>query len=329
MMNMNDYINSRIDVWGHEADFIEGIRFVNKIVVYFLSPISTLLLFYMILFKSPVLLRSYRFVLLFANIIDCLQVVHSCFISFLRAENSRYFLFITWSDLPQVVYYTVFGFNVAASVIESATVLVEFWFRHVLIGHNSPPSLRTLISMCTLAILLSASSGLFFVVLCVANEIENEFVKTTNSQTVFTFVVKNRWVSAVFIYRRFLTIALYVLTILIAILSFRTLRRKAFTASTKSKKMLDDFTLSLYLKSIAPAFTLFLPMFIRYATERYHVEAWLIDEFTNSMNFWIPFINSTLTLLLITQYRRTIVHALQRLCFKSNRIQTASTTTVS
>ncbi|KAI6216375.1 hypothetical protein M3Y95_01280100 [Aphelenchoides besseyi] len=331
MANLSNFLESRFHIWGHEAEFIKQLHLINNISSYCLSPLTTVLLFYMILFKSPVMFQGYRVVLLFGmfihlmvcdsflvNGVDCSLIVVMWFMKFTRLDGG-YFVYTTkWPTIPltvQWINFSCFWFSIA---LESSTVMLEFWFRYVLIKTRKPPSSQHLFWMISFVICFSGISSFITMSYFFSNDV---------SKTTLTFVMfdaQNKWGGLILAYRRFVIFVSFGLTSLLATLSFRTLKRQSVSLSGKAKKMLNDFTKTLYLKSLGPIFMVLLPLLFRYAAQIYELENWIIDEAINMMYYWMPFINSTLTLLLLSHYRRVLIGAFERLRFKTNSIQTIS-----
>ncbi|KAI6212269.1 hypothetical protein M3Y94_00001000 [Aphelenchoides besseyi] len=132
-------------------------------------------------------------------------------------------------------------------------------------------------------------------------------------------IKENRWGFLTIQYRRQVVFGSYLLTVVFAILSVRALKRQTTTLSHNAKKMLVDFTRTLYVKNIIPTLMIFLPLSVRYVAEYYKVESWAIDEFFNTGYSWLPLINSVVTLLLISHYRKVLIRRFKR--FSSNSIQ--------
>ncbi|KAI6202337.1 hypothetical protein M3Y96_00937600 [Aphelenchoides besseyi] len=151
-----------------------------------------------------------------------------------------------------------------------------------------------LICMFLLVVGFSVTASLFVVCHYVSSNIE----PTEQAFLIFNTKI-NQWGFLSLQYRRQVIFASYLLPIIFAVLSIRALNRQAFTMSHKARKMLDDFSMTLYVKNIAPTFMIFIPLLVRYATDFYKVQSWVIDEFVTTMYSWLPFINAVSTLVLI------------------------------
>ncbi|KAI6220724.1 hypothetical protein M3Y95_01026400 [Aphelenchoides besseyi] len=314
MSNLSDFVDSMINIWGQEARFVDRLHFLNEISVYVLSPISIGLLFYMILFRSPSLFHGYRFVLFFANAVDCSLMFSLWFISFFRFDRGYLMYFVRWPNVPAVILWTCFGLYWCCFALESTIFVLEFWFRYVLIKERRPPSSICIFCMCSLVTSSIGITCLFISSYC---------VRIDNVQLILIYNANiDQWGRLIIQYRRWIIFGSFGLTVLLAILSSRILKRQTVELSGKSQRMLNDYTKICYLKNVAPVVMMFLPIVVRYVTEIYKIESWLNDEVATAFYCWMPFINSTLTLLLIGHYRRVLFKGFKRFSFATNSVHT-------
>ncbi|KAI6218594.1 hypothetical protein M3Y95_01159300 [Aphelenchoides besseyi] len=320
MANLSCLDESKLNVWGRETDFVSVVHLSNLFGNFVFSPISSILLFYMIIFKSPVMFRGYQVVLLFANTVDVSFMANKWFTSFPRTEGGCFVFIPNWPTLPLTIQWINFSYSWSCMGLESGTVVLEFWFRFVLIKTRKPPSSLQLLCVCFLIIGASGTSSLITIAYYFSNNVD----QTTQPFVIFD-AVKDPWGRWLLPQRRYVIFGSYGLTILFAILSVHTLKRQSMNFSAKAKRLLSEFTLILYLKSIAPAFMVVFPSIVRYTNQTWKIENWIIDEVINSCYAWLPFMNSTLSLLLIGHYRRVMIRAIKCLSFNSSRVQTIST----
>ncbi|KAI6195087.1 hypothetical protein M3Y96_01193800 [Aphelenchoides besseyi] len=164
---------------------------------------------------------------------------------------------------------------------------------------------------------------------CINKELHSgvyDFTSTAfgnNIKVVLTNDTKNnKYSSWQFLYRRSILIGGFLMSLIMAILSYRlTKKRSVNVLSTRAKMMLQEFKLTLYLKNIVPGITTIVPLSSKIILSTFNMESWILGEVTSAMNAWIPFINSLTVLLLITCYRRTLIRALRIFGFQSNSVQ--------
>ncbi|KAI6198679.1 hypothetical protein M3Y96_00545100 [Aphelenchoides besseyi] len=326
MVDLTEFVNSRVSVWIVEAQLYRNLRAVNKIAIYILCPISHFFVFYMIILyaKKNAIYKSYRSVLIIASTIDLfLTIVNGWCLVYPRTEGSAYIFFMEGpvKYTPVVVQWLSLAAYLCSTIAASTILIVEFLFRHFIVKHRVPPGLFCLFKWMFVAVSLALIHLCYTLYnCCVLNRMEDGAFKmfdytTGGNDTVILIYSSEKSIFPWFqvYYRRSIMVASFFVSMLIAFMSVRLMKKQTAHLSNKAKTMQRDFSRTLYLKNAIPAILVVSPIIGRMIFTLLNMDGWIWTEITSWLNAFLPFLNSILNLILITYFRRQLLCQLQNI----------------
>ncbi|KAI6218606.1 hypothetical protein M3Y95_01160500 [Aphelenchoides besseyi] len=320
MSDLNELVNLKAAEWSHQLTLLKPLRFINKIAVYCLCPFSNFILLHFIVFRSPLVVRrSYRSILITCTLVDITSTLTNIWcLMYGRYIGTRtiYFLEGAVSILPLSLQWISFSLMFGVRLSESTILVVEFYFRHYIIKHRRTPSHVVLFGMIGLAI--AVALGLSVTIMfdcCILNPMQSgnfEALKAIHSGPILFDDTNHKIAYFTMWYRRSITIGGVVIPVFISFLSVRLMSNQTVTLSKKTKLMLNNFSATLYMKTIIPALTTVLPLTSKFFFNLFGLDTWSLNEMTTTFYVWLPFINSISTLLIISCYRRLLFQAIRK-----------------
>ncbi|KAI6185938.1 hypothetical protein M3Y98_00078600 [Aphelenchoides besseyi] len=244
--------------------------------------------------KKNAIYKSYRSVLIIASTIDLfLTIVNGWCLVYPRTEGSAYIFF-----MEGPVKYTP-----------------------VVVQCRVPPGLFCLFKWMFVAVSLALIHLCYTLYnCCVLNRMEDGAFKmfdytTGGNDTVILIYSSEKSIFPWFqvYYRRSIMVASFFVSMLIAFMSVRLMKKQTAHLSNKAKTMQRDFSRTLYLKNAIPAILVVSPIIGRMIFTLLNMDGWIWTEITSWLNAFLPFLNSILNLILITYFRRQLLCQLQNI----------------
>ncbi|KAI6223430.1 hypothetical protein M3Y95_00889400 [Aphelenchoides besseyi] len=309
----------------------ELILSINNFMALTLGFISTVVLFYMIKKKSPPILQQYRPMLLVSLYVDVYMLISAGFCrTRSQYHNGVYvYVFTGFANLlPPIAQWAVLSLPLTSPSLEILIIPIEFFVRYRIIKNRTAPSIRKLSFYVGIAIVLVIIEALFIIpdyLFYIKTDVDYSVYWTkmqpAPSYVLATYLKQNISATICVVYRLSLTIGAFGMTIIVVLMTVRSMNEQVAQMSDKTKEMLSQYGVTCIAKTILPALTNFIPVFSLFLSTVSKQDTPILRPINAIIFIWSPVISSLSTLLLIGSYRRTLIRIV---CCTSSSVEQKS-----
>ncbi|KAI6204951.1 hypothetical protein M3Y94_00737100 [Aphelenchoides besseyi] len=276
------------------------------------------IVFYMVIFKSPSSLSSFRKILMITHSFDLLDwLIYSFGLVRLRFVNNVGLLSfsgpITFFSFDiQLIGHCL---NIGAISIPFVTLPLPLWYRDHILRYGTPSnwSLVQFISVI-FALLFSAVFLSTLAVLKADRSIDYGRLWYQELPIPPLAVLDSQQSSLVFIsssYAKSLFVGGFLVAVFIACRSYCFLKQKA--TEVNQSRCMDQYTRLVFINMLIPTLGLFVPLTVTLISTSFEADDQVTQNLLIFILAWIPSINSITTLIFIVPYRQAIVYKLKQI----------------